>query len=177
MPTEGAVAPVQRTLATNRDSSWDIRQTRATESIYTRALFLETAVREGESKSRVFAAELRARLTDAEKILWSRLRLARQVGIRFRRQHPVGPYIADFACCRAHLVIELDGATHGSDEELARDRRRDAYMRARGWRVLRFSKEDIYRHLEDVVSRIFADVPPPPRTSCEAPPPQAGEAT
>ena len=113
-------------------------------------------MRDREPKAGAFAKDLRSHLTDAEKILWSKLREGRRQGIRFRRQHPIGPYIADFACARANLVIEVDGATHASDAERTHDERRDAYMRDRGWHVLRFWNHDIYRNLNEVVDSIFA---------------------
>jgi len=87
-------------------------------------------------------------LTDAEIILWSRLRRARQIGVRFRRQHPIGPYIADFACIAAKLVIEVDGACHGAPSERAYDGVRDRYMGERGWQVLRIDNHNVYTNLE-----------------------------
>ncbi len=94
--------------------------------------------------------------------------------MRFRRQHPVGPYIADFACVLLKLLIEVDGGTHCTDAELAHDARRNAYMRARGWRVLRFTNWEIYEHLNNVLDVIYGHVPPPSRRaqkSGETPPP------
>jgi len=95
-------------------------------------------------------------VTDAEVILWSRLRLKEQHGAHFRRQHPVGSYIADFACVSAKLIVEVDGATHSSNSEIAYDRRRDAYMTQRGWRVVRVSNYDIYKNLDNVCEMIFS---------------------
>jgi len=100
-------------------------------------------------------------MPEAEVMLWSRLRRKSELGVRFRRQHPIGPYIADFACISAKLVIELDGATHATDEQHARDMRRDAYMAKRGWRVIRLKNEDIYTDLASVVSAIIRVAPPP----------------
>ena len=114
--------------------------------------------------SRDYARKLRRQLTDAEAILWVKLREMRQIGHRFRRQHSIGLYIADFACIQAKLVIELDGETHGSEEARAYDQRRDAYMQARGWTVLRFSNVEVYRNLNGVLDGIehalTADFPP-----------------
>jgi very-short-patch-repair endonuclease len=101
-------------------------------------------------------------MTRAEAILWNHLRSAERAPAKFRRQHPIGPFIADFACVSARVVIEVDGATHGTDAELAHDRRRDAYLRARKWRVLRVSNEDVYKNLSGVLELIYAEVPPPP---------------
>ena len=99
------------------------------------------------------ARTLRRKLTDAETMLWSRVRKDVH-GVRFRRQHPIGPYIADFACVRARLVVEIDGATHSTDAEREYDARRDRYMRSRGWYVLRVQNDDIYDGLSDAVDYI-----------------------
>ncbi|MGA7713356.1 MAG: endonuclease domain-containing protein [Rhizomicrobium sp.] len=127
-------------------------------------------MREPEVTSRQFAKRLRRQMTNAETILWSRLRLRSQHGRTFRRQHPIGPYIADFASVQAHLVIEVDGATHGSDAEITHDRRRDAYLRSKGWRVIRVSNDDVYKNLNGVLDMILCLVPPPPRERAAPPP-------
>jgi very-short-patch-repair endonuclease len=105
------------------------------------------------SKTLYRARRLRRRLTNAETILWSELRRS-TTGLRFRRQHPIGPYIADFACICARLIIEVDGATHSSEAECAHDARRDAYLKARGWQVIRVSNDDVYRSLEDTLNYV-----------------------
>jgi very-short-patch-repair endonuclease len=109
-------------------------------------------MRDDEGRSRRFARHLRKNLTGAETILWSRLRQDPQR--KFRRQHPIGIYAADFACVAAKLVIELDGATHGSEEEQAYDVAREAFMRERGWHTIRFPNDDVYKHLDDVLDVI-----------------------
>jgi very-short-patch-repair endonuclease len=119
-------------------------------------------MRENERRSRRFAKKLRRRLTDAETILWSKLQAGRPHGYRFRRQHPIGPFVADFASVRARLVIELDGATHGTDEEQKYDQQREAYLRKCGWRIMRFTNSDVYTSLDFVVENIHAAIPPPP---------------
>ena len=122
---------------------------------------------EGEKKSRKFAKQLRANLTNAETILWSRLR--QHPVHKFRRQHPVGPYVADFACIAARLIVEVDGETHATDEARRYDRRRDAYLKRRGWRVLRVPNCDVYRELTAVLDFIDMKIeageerPPPSR--------------
>ena len=115
-------------------------------------------MRDGQHRSRTLAKGLRRALTEAELILWSRLRKRERPGALFRRQHPIGPYVADFACIAARLVIELDGATHGSDAELAHDARRDAFLAARGWRVMRFANDEVYRALGAVLDAIAAAI-------------------
>jgi very-short-patch-repair endonuclease len=117
-------------------------------------------------------------MTEAEVMLWSRLRLKEKHGAHFRRQHPVGPYVADFACLAARLIVEVDGATHSSDHEIAYDRERDGYMTQRGWRVIRVTNEDVYRRLEDVCEMILSHTPPPSgdaRASPSTSPATAGE--
>ena len=113
-------------------------------------------MRKDEKKSRPHVKNLRKNMTEAEVILWSKLRLKEQHGVRFRRQHPVGPYIADFACVAAKLIVEVDGATHSSDGEIAYDRKRDAYMIQRGWRVIRVSNNDVYKNLDNVCEMILS---------------------
>lgn len=107
-----------------------------------------------ENRARPLAKALRGRMPKAEVILWSRLRRNGH-GFRIRRQHPVGPYIADFACVPGRLVIEVDGATHASDKEVAYDNGRDAYLYRLGWRVMRIRNEDIYRNLDTVLDAIW----------------------
>jgi adenine-specific DNA-methyltransferase len=89
-------------------------------------------------RDRVRARTLRASSTDAERALWYRLRNRQLAGYKFRRQHPVGPYFADFACVEAQLVVELDGGQHLADGAIAADRRRTAVLREHGFHVLRF---------------------------------------
>ena len=102
------------------------------------------------------ARALRGQQTDAEKRLWSRLRRKQVAGARFRRQMPVGPYIADFACPSAQLIIEVDGGQHGSDSKP--DTRRDAWFHARGWRVLRFWNNQVLAETDSVVDEIYRAV-------------------
>ena len=96
------------------------------------------------------AAALRRRMTDAERRLWSRLR-GRRIGWKFRSQHTIGPFVADFVCLERKLVVEADGGQH--DE--ATDRARTAYLRERGYRVLRFWNHDILRNVDGVVQTIL----------------------
>jgi len=117
-------------------------------------------MRENEKKARRFAKRLRRSMTGAEVILWTRLR--RWPGVKFRRQHPIGPYIADFACIASSLIVEADGETHGGDAERAHDAARDAYLQKRGWRIVRVWNRDVYGGLEDVLDLIARHLPPPP---------------
>jgi very-short-patch-repair endonuclease len=89
-----------------------------------------------------------------ERILWRRLRDRRLAGAHFRRQHPLGPYIVDFFCAPARLAVELDGVTH--DEQAGYDERRTRWLEQNhGCRVLRFSNQDVMRHLEAVLETIL----------------------
>jgi len=106
------------------------------------------------TKTLIRARDLRRKLTAAETILWSRLRHG-VGGMRFRRQHPIGPYIADFACIRARLVVEVDGATHGSDAERRHDARRERYLRSRSWQIVRITNDDLYRSLAAVLELTY----------------------
>ena len=118
------------------------------------------------------ARNLRRNMTDAEQALWRELRRNR-FGWRFRRQFPIPPYIVDFACLEARLIVEADGGQHAqpSDHD-----RRDAALRAEGWRVLRFWNNDILENRAGVLQAItdalgnWPSVYPHPD-----PPPQAGE--
>ena len=95
----------------------------------------------------------RRALTEAELRLWRLLRDLRLSGLKFRRQVPIGPYIVDFLCVRARLIVEADGSQHG---ESIRDERRDAYLARQGWAVLRFWNHDILRNRESVIDTILA---------------------
>ncbi|MEQ8404258.1 MAG: endonuclease domain-containing protein [Oceanicaulis sp.] len=117
-------------------------------------------MRERETRSRSLARALRRRMTDAETILWSRLRRGQLGGWKFRRQHPVGPYIADFACLDGGLIVEVDGATHSTPREIARDARRTAFLQAKGFEVYRAWNIDIYENLEGVLDGVIAALPP-----------------
>ena len=104
-----------------------------------------------------YARENRSVMNDAERRIWYHLRHRAQ-GVRFRRQHPIGSYIADFASVEIGLVIDLDGSQH---RDPAYDERRDEYMRSRGWKVLRFWSWDVIGNLEGVLNAIADSVVPP----------------
>ncbi len=80
-------------------------------------------------------------------------------GYAFRRQHPVGPFITDFACIMAKLIVEIDGGTHGEQDERDYDKRRTLYLEKQGWTVIRFVNEDIYAGLPDVLDTIDRYLP------------------
>jgi len=101
------------------------------------------------------ARSLRKNATDAEHILWRRLREKKSHGYKFRRQHPIGRYIVDFACLDDGLVVELDGEQHAFGAQAAHDARRDAWLRREGYEVLRFWNEDVYKDCEGVAEKIL----------------------
>lgn len=98
------------------------------------------------------ARDLRRHMTDAERRLWARLKQRQMLGCKFRRQHPIGPFIADFACVEHKLVIEVDGSQHG--ENTAHDRERRWFLQNEGFRILRFWNEDVMRDLDAVLDAI-----------------------
>jgi very-short-patch-repair endonuclease len=93
--------------------------------------------------------------TKPEALLWTELRANRLGGHHFVRQLPIGPYIADFACRKAKLVIELDGSQHA---ESRHDRRRDEFVRGGQWATLRFWNEDVVRRRAEVCQTILAAI-------------------
>ena len=113
------------------------------------------------------ARSLRRDSSLPEKICWELLRAHRMEGIKFRRQHPIGPYFADFVCVSRMLVIEIDGRLH--DDRIEIDARRTAVIEKLGWRVLRISASDVLFNSDGVWSVIEealkARVAPSPRLS------------
>ena len=103
------------------------------------------------------AQELRRNMTDCDRKLWHRLR-HRNLGLKFRRQMPIGGYIADFACPAARIVIELDGGQHGSDEAEALDLIRTSAIERSGFRVIRFWNHEVIEQLDDVVAKIWNEI-------------------
>lgn len=100
------------------------------------------------------ARDLRRRMTPPETRLWVCLRGKRLAGLKFRRQHPIGPYILDFYCAAARLAVEVDGQSHEHPERIGHDARRTAWLREQGVRVVRLAAEDVRLHLDAVVDFI-----------------------
>lgn len=107
------------------------------------------------------ARELRRKMTDAEQRLWSALRAGRLRGLRFRRQQPIGHYIADFFCAKTRLVIEVDGGQHSDEDALWYDYHRTKWLESKGYRVVRFANYDVLKHTSAVVERIWEEISPP----------------
>ena len=114
------------------------------------------------------AKELRHEMTPAEARLWAYLRAHRAAGLGFRRQHAIGPYIADFCAPRRKLIIEVDGSQHLDQQEY--DTERTAFLKSHGYTVLRFQNGDVMNNIEAVIGVILGlifpegdnPLPPPP---------------
>ncbi len=91
-------------------------------------------------------------------MLWQALRNRMLARWKFRRQHPVDRYVVDFVCLDAKLVIELDGATHSTEAEIARDRERTRILEACGCQVIRFTNAEVYSNLDGVIETILAEL-------------------
>jgi|SRR4051812_14848341 very-short-patch-repair endonuclease len=104
---------------------------------------------------RPLAKVLRANTTDAERILWSLLRGKQLAALRFRRQQPIGPYIVDFFCPSAKLIVELDGSQHGSDKAVVYDEGRSRFLESKGYRVLRFWNTEVMKDRDFVAEVIY----------------------
>jgi very-short-patch-repair endonuclease len=112
-------------------------------------------VRGSNDRTIGFARRLRADQTDAERVLWNRVRNRQIDGHKFARQVPIGRYICDFVCRKKQIVIEVDGGQHADSAE---DAVRDRYLSAEGYRVLRFWNNDVLGNLEGVLITIQAEL-------------------
>jgi len=126
----------------------------------------------GTDRSKLAARKLRRALTLPEVLLWQELRKM-PTGLRFRRQHPAGPYVLDFYCAVARLAIEVDGDAHSRGMRPSRDAIRDDWLNEQGIEVLRISAQDILRNLGGavvmVVDRAASTMPPPPPSAVPLP--------
>jgi very-short-patch-repair endonuclease len=111
-----------------------------------------------------FARRLRRNQTDAERVLWFRLRDRRLAGLKFKRQVPIDRYVVDFACAERKLIIEVDGGQH--DQRREQDNNRTAALEAMGYLVLRFWNNDVLQNtdgvLEAILSTVSASISEPP---------------
>ena len=105
------------------------------------------------AKGRNRARLLRKSFTDAELRMWQLLRNRNLQRFKFRRQHPIGPYIADFVCLEQRIVIEVDGSQHAQQAKY--DSERAVYLEAAGYRVLRFWDNDVLAHADSVMQSIY----------------------
>ena len=104
-----------------------------------------------------FARKLRREMSTAEAVLWRSLRNS-ALGVKLRRQLPIGPFVADFACVEAHLIVELDAEPHGTPERQDRDGERDCWLTRQGWRVLRFPNDVVIGGGDIVLDQIKAAI-------------------
>lgn len=102
-----------------------------------------------------YVRELRRSQTPLEAKLWKELRAKQISGLKFRRQHPIGPYIVDFYCSSSKLVIEIDGESHG--EQVEYDAIRTEYLESRGYRIIRFLNEDVNHNIDGVLEVILKE--------------------
>jgi very-short-patch-repair endonuclease len=102
-----------------------------------------------------FSIQLRKNMTDAEKLLWSKIRHKQLKGFQFYRQKPIDNFIVDFYCPKAHLVIELDGGQHYNDDMKRKDNLRERLLEKRDLTVLRFSDRDIFNNIEAILEKIW----------------------
>ena len=105
-----------------------------------------------------FARELRKNQTDAEELLWSRLRRKQILGVTFNRQKPLGRYIVDFYSFAAKLVIEVDGSQHFEPDAVAYDFERTKFLETQGLKVIRFDNLQVFNELESVLTVIYEEV-------------------
>ena len=109
---------------------------------------------------RIRAKQLRRVMTRAETLLWRHLKAHRLARLGFRRQVPMGNYIADFVAHSCKVVVEVDGESHDFEERVRHDEKRDAWFASRGYRVLRFTNEDMLKNLEGVALAILQAAEP-----------------
>ena len=102
------------------------------------------------------ARTLRANETSAEQKLWDALRNRQLGGLKFARQVSIAPFFADFVCRDLKLIVEVDGATHSTPEELEQDSAREAFLKAKGYRVFRVLNDDVYNNLDGVLDTLLA---------------------
>jgi very-short-patch-repair endonuclease len=113
-----------------------------------------------DSFRRDTARRLRANATNAEALLWRHLRRSPVLGTHFRRQVPIGAYVADFACMAAHHLIEVDGSQHAEGPVAESDKERTRWFESEGYRVLRFWNSDVTQNVEGVLETIHRAISP-----------------
>ncbi len=121
------------------------------------------------------ARQLRKDMTKPERMLWQRLR-QRPGGYKFRRQHPIGPYIADFCCLSERSVVEIDGSAHDNLDRAKFDERRVSFLKENGFRVLRVTAARVLADADDAAEAIVARMATPLHQPAAGPPPRNGEA-
>ena len=104
------------------------------------------------------ARTLRKNMTDAEILLWSKIKRKQIKEVQFYRQKPIGNYIADFYCSKEKLIIEVDGGQHYEEKGIKKDKVRDEYFKSLGLKVLRFTNIDVLKNINGVLEKIYEEV-------------------
>ncbi len=103
-----------------------------------------------------YRRELRQNATEAERLLWPHLKNRRLGGLKFRRQHTVGPYIVDFLHSDTNTIIELDGDVHFLlDEQIEKDKTRQQWLESKGFKIVRYNNNDIFNNLDCILDEIY----------------------
>ena len=108
----------------------------------------------GNRRQIALAGQLRQSQTDAEAALWARLRNKQLQGVKFRRQQPLGPYIVDFVSFERKTIVEVDGGQHNETEARERDKERSAWLKGRGYQVLRFWNNEVLANTKGILEKI-----------------------
>jgi very-short-patch-repair endonuclease len=106
-------------------------------------------------KLKRYSQELRKNMTDAERLLWSKLRRKQLRDCQFYRQRIIGSYIVDFYCPKAKVIIEVDGSQHYNEEGNRRDKAREDYLKKLGMKILRIPDTEVFKNLEGVIEKIY----------------------
>lgn len=108
------------------------------------------------SRLMLHAKNMRSQMTGPELKLWNELRAHRLMGLSFRRQVPIGNYIADFVCPAHKIIIEVDGESHSHDDAILKDKKRTAFLEKEGWEIIRFTNDEVLSASDECCSHIIA---------------------
>jgi very-short-patch-repair endonuclease len=114
---------------------------------------------------KLIGRKLRSNQTDAERLLWSKIRKKQMGNFQFNRQKPIGNYIVDFYCDKAKLVVEIDGGQHYEYQNILEDKKREEYLIKSGLKTIRFTNLEVLKNIENVVDKIYQEIkihPHPP---------------
>ena len=112
---------------------------------------MTSRIHQGHHKNLAKKRALRSEMTRAERKLWFCLRGKQLAGLKFRRQHGIGPYIVDFYCPEKLIVVEVDGDIHGEHEQISRDSKREEFLKDLGLKIVRYSNSEVLNNVEGVV--------------------------